>query len=109
MERKRVAIYCRVDKGGDPNTLQTILTNQKGLLEEYAASHDLQVVGCYQDPGYSGDDFSRPGLNEMAADYQAGRFDAVLVTKRSRLSLTNSGGDPGWPFPVISAAPLEAE
>ena len=52
---------------------------------------------------------SSPHFYKMAADYQEGRFDTVLVTKHSRLSRANSGDGPGWPFPVISAAPLEAE
>ena len=107
MKRKRVAIYCRVDRGGDTSDQQNILAIQKKLLEQYAASHRLQVSGCYQDAGYSSQDFSRPGLNKMSSDYQMGRFDAVLIVKYNQLLRGNIWNEPQWSFPVISADPLE--
>jgi len=107
MNRNKIAIYCRVDKGDDPEEHRNILAVQKERLERYAASHGLQIAGYYQDAGYPGHDLSRPGLNQMTADYKAGKFDAVLIVKHTRLFRGSIWNEPQWPFPVISLKRLD--
>lgn len=107
MKGKRVAVYCRVDRGSGPEEQKNVLAIQQERLERYAASHGLQIVGCYQDAGYSGHDLSRPGLNQMTADYKAGKFDAVLIAKHTRLFRGSVWNEPEWPFPVISLNQLD--
>lgn len=107
MNKKKVTIYCRVDRGGDSEEHQNILEMQKERLERHAASHGLQIAGCYQDTGYPGHDLSRPGLNQMTADYKAGKFDAVLIVKHTRLFRGSIWNEPKWPFPVISLNQLD--
>lgn len=107
MSKKKAAIYCRVDKGGDPEGHQNILAVQKKRLERYAVSHGLQIAGCYQDAEYPGHNLNRPGLNQMTADYKAGKFDAVLIVKHTRLFRGSVWNEPQWPFPVISLNQLD--
>lgn len=103
MKGKRVALYCRVDGGGDSPVYQQALSIQRGKLERYAGERGLQIAGCYEDAGYAGHDLARPGLRQMLADWEGGKFDAVLVTKRTRLFRGSIWEEPGWPFLVISA------
>ena len=106
MKRRDAAAYCRVDRGSTLEETQNILAAQMETLERYAAAHELQIVGYYQDtaPGY---DLSRPGLNQMITDYQSGQFDAVLVVKYTRLFRGGVWSEPLWPFPIISVNQLD--
>lgn len=107
MKSKRVAIYCRVDSGGDPEIQQQVLDLQKEKLERYARSHGLQIVGQYQDAGYSGHDMNRPGLARLMHDCGKGAFEQVLVVDRSRLYRGSRREEPKWPFRVCSMNQLE--
>lgn len=107
MERKRVAIYCRVDRGGSPEIRQEVLELQKRRLELYAQKRRFQILGYYEDDGFPGHDLKRPGLIQMVKDYQAGMFQQVLVIDRSRLYRGNRWNEPQWPFPIYSLNQLE--
>ena len=107
MRKKRVVVYCRVDRGGSPEEQHNILAMQKEKLEQHAGIRDMEIVGYYQDAGYSGHDLSRPGLNQMITDYKAGKFDAVLIVKHTRLFRGSVWSKPQWPFPIISANQLD--
>lgn len=109
MEGKRVALYCRVDGGGDAQVCQQALLMQRDGLETYARERGLQIVGYYKDAGYAGCDLTRPGLRQLLADWEEGKFDAVLVAKRTRLFRGGAWEEPKWPFLVISAAPWEED
>lgn len=102
MERKRVAIYCRVDRGGNPEMRQEALELQKRKLEHYAQKKGVQISGYYEDDGFPGHDLERPGLTQMMKDYQAGIFKQVLVVDRSRLYRGSRWSEPQWPFPIYS-------
>lgn len=78
-----VAIYCRV------STLEQAekgysLKAQEESLKAYAKSLNYKVLKVYRDPGYSGANMNRPGLQNLIAN--ADGFDAVLVFKLDRLS-----------------------
>ena len=77
----RVAIYARVStvgKGQDAGL-------QLDELRQVAAQRGWVMVQEYVDDGISGSTESRPALNRMMADAQAGRFDLVAVWKLDRL------------------------
>lgn len=79
----KVAIYCRV------STLEQAekgysLQAQEDKLRSYAKSKDYKVLKVYKDPGYSGANTNRPGLQNLLLN--AENFDAVLVFKLDRLS-----------------------
>lgn len=97
-----VAIYCRVDSGCSHEALQTAVAMQKKLLEQYACTNMYHISGMYEDIGCPGSDLSRPGLLALKTDYEKGRFDAVLVTNRSRLYRGNAWNETNWPFPVLT-------
>ncbi len=77
----RVALYARVStlhRGQDAGL-------QLDELRAVAAQRGWQVVGEYVDEGVSGTKTSRPGLDRMLADAQAGKVDVVAVWKLDRL------------------------
>lgn len=107
MKGKQTAIYCRVDRGGDPNHRQYALEMQRKKLERYAKAKGFQVSGFYVDDGFTGCDLERPGLTQLISDYHAGAFEQVLVVNRSRLYRGNRWDEPKWPFQVCSLNQLE--
>jgi site-specific DNA recombinase len=59
---------------------------QKTEMREFAAARNWQVVGEFADPGSTGSDMNRPGLEALQAAIEAGEVDVVLVHELSRLS-----------------------
>jgi len=77
----RAALYARVstsNKGQDVGL-------QLDELRRIAEQRGWSVSGEYVDDGVSGSDDSRPELDRMMADAQAGNFDLVAVWKLDRL------------------------
>ena len=77
----RAALYARVSttgKGQDPEM-------QLVELRRAAAQRGWAVGGEYVDEGISGARDSRPALDQMLADAQAGKLDLVAVWKLDRL------------------------
>ena len=77
----RAALYARVstsNKGQDVNL-------QLDELRQVAALRGWEIAGVYHDDGISGSTDSRPALDRMMADAQAGSFDLVAVWKLDRL------------------------
>jgi DNA invertase Pin-like site-specific DNA recombinase len=54
-------------------------------LRELAERRGFHIVTEYKDEGISGSKDSRPALNHMLADAEAGKFSVVLVWKLDRL------------------------
>ena len=84
----KTATYLRV------STNDQDLEAQRQLLDRFGGDcrdPQLNLVVEYFDFGKSGDSFnSRPGLQQLFANAQAGMFEAVLVRQLSRLSRCNS-------------------
>lgn len=59
---------------------------QKERLIAYCKAKGWVVAGVFIDPGHSGSSLDRPGISELMAGVEAGRFDVVLVYKLDRLS-----------------------
>ena len=100
--KNNVALYCRVDSGGPPEGLKLAAALQKTKLERYAKKYNLHVVACYEDIGFTGNDFFRPGLNAMLTDCAKGLFETVLFVNRSRLFRGSFKSQSTCPFKVIS-------
>ena len=77
----RAALYARVSTIGHGQDVQLQLDE----LRQVAAMRGWRVVDEYVDDGVSGAKTSRPGLDRMLADVQAGRLDLVAVWKLDRL------------------------
>ncbi len=80
----RAAVYVRVSS--DDQVEGTSLDTQRERCEAYAAAQGWTVTGVYADEGVSGARTSRPALDRLLADCEAGRVDVVVVLKSDRLS-----------------------
>ena len=79
-EKKETAwIYCRSATGED-NALQ----KQREAAMEYAAAHNLTVVGETSDIG-SGTQYDHPGLVKMLSAVQRGVVSTVIIKDISRI------------------------
>jgi DNA invertase Pin-like site-specific DNA recombinase len=82
----KIALYARVsttDKGQDPEM-------QLRELREYCERRKLEIAHEYVDNGISGSKESRPELNQLMADANRRKFDAVLVWKFDRFARSTS-------------------
>lgn len=83
--QKITALYVRTNQFGidpsEPNSLST----QKAVLMDYAKRHDLPMIMYYEDEGVSGNNFDRPGLNEIIKGVNDGTIGTVVVTSISRI------------------------
>ena len=107
VEGKRAALYCRVDGSGDPELYCQLLSVQRRRLEKLARKQGLKHAGYHEDAGYAGHDLTRPSLKQMLVDWGEGKYDIVLVVKRTRLFRGSLWEEPRWPFPVLSATQSE--
>lgn len=81
----RVALYVRVSSQEQANEGYSI-GEQTERLKKYAEAMGWDIHKIYIDPGYSGGNMDRPGLNEMIRDIKSGKIDTVVVYKLDRLS-----------------------
>lgn len=84
------SIYLRLSKedgdvtSGSKNESNSI-SNQKSLVMDYLKDkHDIRVVSIWEDDGYSGVDFNRPGFQLMLEDVKKGIIDCIIVKDLSR-------------------------
>jgi len=81
----RVATYARVSTQ-EQAMEGTSLDFQESQLTGYCQLQGWSVINSYSDPGYSGKDGNRPGLERLLADAKIGLFDKVLAYKLDRLA-----------------------
>lgn len=81
---KKAALYCRlsVDDGRFGESVS--IESQKLLLEQYCKDNAITNYEVYEDDGYSGTNFNRPGFLKMYDDIQNGLIDTVIVKDQSR-------------------------
>lgn len=79
----KTALYARLSTE-DPEE-QTI-ENQLELLRQYIAGKpQFLFSGEYQDNGYTGTNFDRPGFQELLSQIQVGKVNCLIVKDLSRL------------------------
>lgn len=81
----RVALYPRVSSH-EQATEGYSIGEQIERLTDYCKAMKWDIHKIYTDPGYSGGNLDRPGLQEMLKDIKAGKVDKVVVYKLDRLS-----------------------
>lgn len=79
----RVWLYARLSNDDDP--AQNSLQNQQEICRAFAEKKGWSIAGSSADDNISGMNFSRRGLDALAAAAQAGKLDAVLTKDLSRL------------------------
>ncbi len=62
------------------------LDNQRAKIQAYCQLHDLELVAVLDDPGRSGKDLNREGVQTLLDMIRARKVDAVVVYKLDRLS-----------------------
>jgi len=73
-----------VDDSSDGESESNSIANQKKILERYCREHGYSGIRHYQDDGYSGVTFDRPGFQAMLADIKASKIARVIVKDMSR-------------------------
>ena len=85
METWNTAGYLRLSREDGDRAESDSIANQRKLLEQYLSAHpELNLIGFYQDDGYTGTNFDRPAFRRMEADIEAGKINCVLVKDLSR-------------------------
>lgn len=81
----KVALYCRVSTDEQARTGESIL-DQHQALERWAREHGHEIAGVYLDEGFSAHKSykSRPQLQQLLRDVQAGSVDLIAFTKFDR-------------------------
>lgn len=59
--------------------------NQKLIIEQWGAEHEMPINHFYIDANHSGSNFNRPAFKQMLADIDAGRIECIIVKDLSRL------------------------
>ena len=80
------AIYVRLSVLDNGKPDGESLESQIRFLEQYMDTHpELSRVGLYQDNGFTGTNFSRPGWEALMADAYTGRINCIVVKDLSRV------------------------
>lgn len=90
VEKTICAIYTRVSDEEQLTSDFTSLDSQREYAENYIKSQE--ALGWeiypekYNDPGYTGGNMDRPGLQKLLADARRGKFNVVVIYKIDRLT-----------------------
>ena len=87
---KITALYERLSrddfgKDDDQQRESNSISNQKAMLEEFAARQGFTNIVHFTDDGISGTCFDRPGFLAMMEEVEAGRVEAIVIKDMSRL------------------------
>lgn len=82
-----VAGYIRVSLE-EQASLGFSLDSQEAKIRAYCQLYELNLVHIYSDPGFSGKDLKRPGIQELLEGLRKrkGGFDGLVVAKLDRLT-----------------------
>ena len=80
-----VGIYVRLSQEDERAGESISIENQKKMLTEYVSKQTgWNLVEIYEDDGYSGTDFNRPGVQELLDDARSGKINLILCKDLSR-------------------------
>ena len=88
MNRQQVkitALYERLSRDDEQNGESNSITNQKTMLEDYAAKNGFTNIQHFTDDGVSGTTFERKGFRAMIAEIEAGNVGTVICKDMSRI------------------------
>ena len=82
----RAAIYVRLSVLDNGKADGESLESQIRFLEQYMEAHsELSRIGLYQDNGFTGTNFARPGWESLMTDVYAGKINCIVVKDLSRV------------------------
>ena len=80
-----VGIYVRLSQEDERAGESISIENQKKMLTEYVSKQTgWNLVEIYEDDGYSGTDFNRPGVQKLLDDARSGKINLILCKDLSR-------------------------
>ncbi len=82
---KITALYERLSRDDDLQGESNSISNQKKLLQDYAAQMGFPNPTHFTDDGISGTCFDRPGFLEMMKQVEAGNVEYLCIKDMSRL------------------------
>jgi DNA invertase Pin-like site-specific DNA recombinase len=85
----RCAIISRVSTDDQARGEYSSLNSQRDICEHYISVHQLEgwvATHYFEDPGYSGKDMNRPGIQALLAEVRDGNIDIVVAYKIDRIS-----------------------
>ena len=82
---KITALYERLSRDDDLDGTSNSIVNQRQILEDYAVKNVFTNIRHFQDDGYSGTNWDRPGWNALIAEVEAGNVGVVIVKDMSRI------------------------
>ena len=81
----RAGAYKRLSQDEGRGEISNSIINQTELIKDCGKKHsDTEIVAEYDDDGYSGTNFDRPGFLRMMEDIKAKKIDCVIVKDLSR-------------------------
>ena len=86
----RIAIYMRLSKEDEKDCRKeesNSIRNQRALAEAYVKDHFKEYKLLeFQDDGYTGTNFDRPGVTALLKEVKDGKIDCIVVKDFSRFS-----------------------
>ena len=82
---KITALYERLSRDDEQSGESNSITNQKIILEDYAAKNGFDNCRHFTDDGVSGTTFDRKGFKAMIAEIEAGNVATVICKDMSRI------------------------
>ena len=80
-----VGIYVRLSQEDMREGESLSIENQKKMLTDYLSQQaGWNLVGIYEDDGYSGTNFDRPGVRQLLDDAKSGKINLILCKDLSR-------------------------
>jgi len=80
-----VGIYVRLSQEDERAGESISIENQKTMLKEYVGRQiGWNLVEVYEDDGFSGTTFERPGVQKLLDDAKTGKINLILVKDLSR-------------------------
>ncbi len=82
---KITALYSRLSREDEVAGESLSISNQKYMLEQFAAQNGFQNIRHFSDDGYSGVGFDRPDWKEMIDEVEAGNVGVIIVKTLDRM------------------------
>ena len=79
------ALYERLSRDDELQGESNSISNQKRLLEDYAANHGFTNIRHFADDGHSGTRFDRPAFMELMAEVEHGNIGIICLKDMSRM------------------------
>lgn len=87
----RTGIYVRVSTD-DQKENGFSIDSQLRMLKEYCDKNNYDIIGVYDDGGYSGKTLMRPAMQQVLKDIKDHKLDRLVAVKTDRLSRSNLDG-----------------